>query len=218
MRFGQSLIGSSNTLIYTCPSSRTAILRDLSVCNTTANSRTYSLYFVKSGDSPADKSAVIKTKTITAQSSDLFRFNVPMVTGDKVYAIADSGAALALQASGTEYEGTLSPFTPTRLVQEVCTWSSTTVYTVPASTRAILKDILICNLGGTTPTFTIDFVKSGGAASDTTKLFDEYALTANQYLHFRTSAVLEAGDFIRIHANTTSAVSVNIHGAQWAVS
>lgn len=217
MRFGQSLIGSSATLIYTCPSDRVAILRDLAVCNTTGSSRTYNLYFVKTGESAADANTVVKTRTITAQATDNFRFNLPMVTGDKVYAVADVGSALALQASGTEYEGTLSPFTPKRLVQAVCTNSSVTVYTAPASTRAILKDLLVCNLGGTTPTFTIDLVKSGGSVSDTTKWFDEYALTANQYLHLRVSAVIEAGDTIRILASAGSVVSINIHGAEWAV-
>jgi hypothetical protein len=219
MRFGQSLIAATDTLIYTCPSSRTAILRDLSVCNTTGSSRTYSLNFVKSGESVANANTVIKTRTIAGQATDMFRFNLPMVTGDKVYAVADSGAALALQASGTEYEGTLSPFVPKRLVQAVCpNGSASTVYTVPANTRAIIKDLLICNLGAGTPKFSIDLVKSGGSISDTTKWYDEYSLTANQNLQLRVSAVIEANDTIRINSDATNGVSINIHGAEWAVS
>ena len=218
MRFGQAILGSSNTLIYTCPSSRTAILRDLAVCNNDSGARTYSLHFVKTGESVADANAVVKTRSIASKVTDAYRFNLPMVTGDKIYAVADVGALLSLQASGTEYEGTLAPFVPTRLVQAVCTGSSVTVYTVPASTRAIIKDLLICNLGGATPTFTIDLVPSGGSVSSTTKWYNAYALTANQHLHLRVSAVLEAGDTIRILASTTSAVAINIHGAEWAVS
>jgi hypothetical protein len=33
-----------------------------------------------------------------------------------------------------------------------------------------------------------------------------------------TRGVIEANDTIRIFASTTSAVSINIHGAEWAVS
>ncbi|MBK7082868.1 MAG: hypothetical protein IPH55_19730 [Betaproteobacteria bacterium] len=218
MRFGQAILGSSNTLIYTCPSSRAAILRDLAVCNNDSGSRTYSLHFVKTGESVADANAVVKTRSIASKVTDAYRFNLPMVTGDKIYAVADVGALLSLQASGTEYEGTLAPFVPTRLVQAVCTGSSVTVYTVPASTRAIIKDLLICNLGSGTPTFTIDLVPSGGSVSSTTKWYNAYALTANQHLHLRVSAVLEAGDTIRILASTTSAVAINVHGAEWTVS
>lgn len=218
MRFGQAILGSSNTLIYTCPSSRTAILRDLAVCNNDSGARTYSLHFVKTGESVADANAVVKTRSIASKVTDAYRFNLPMVTGDKIYAVADVGALLSLQASGTEYEGTLAPFVPTRLVQAVCTGSSVTVYTVPANTRAIIKDLLICNLTGATPTFTIDLVPSGGSVSSTTKWYNAYALTANQHLHLRVSAVLEAGDTIRILASTTSAVAINIHGAEWAVA
>ncbi|MBK6602381.1 MAG: hypothetical protein IPG28_12805 [Betaproteobacteria bacterium] len=121
MRFGQAILGSSNTLIYTCPSSRTAILRDLAVCNNDSGARTYSLHFVKTGESVADANAVVKTRSIASKVTDAYRFNLPMVTGDKIYAVADVGALLSLQASGTEYEGTLAPFVPTRLVQAVCT-------------------------------------------------------------------------------------------------
>ena len=221
MRFGQAILGSSNTLIYTCPSSRTAILRDLAVCNNDSGARTYSLHFVKTGESVADANAVVKTRSIASKVTDAYRFNLPMVTGDKIYAVADVGALLSLQASGTEYEGTLAPFVPTRLVQAVCTGSSVTVYTAPTAgsgTRAIIKDLLICNLTGGTPTFTIDLVPSGGSVSSTTKWYNAYALTANQHLHLRVSAVLEAGDTIRILASTTSAVAINVHGAEWAVA
>lgn len=218
LRFGQALVGNTATLIYTCPASRTAILRDLAVCNYSASSRTYSLNFVKSGESSSDANTVLKTRTIAAAATDLFRFNLPMVTGDKVYAVADAASALTLQASGTEYEGTLTPFVPTRLVQAVCTNSSVTVYTVPTGKRAIIKDMLAANLLNATHTFTIDIVKSGGSVGNDSKWFKEYSLTAYNYLHSRVSFVLEAGDTIRILADVGSAVAINLHGAEWTVS
>ena len=62
---------------------------------------------------------------------------------------ANSAAVQAFTAGQIDGAWVPEPYA-TRLVQAVCTGSSVTVYTVPASTRAIIKDLLICNLGGAT--------------------------------------------------------------------
>jgi hypothetical protein len=213
-----ALISNSSTLLLTATTARTTILRDLAVCNTGGSSYTYDLNFVKTGESVSNANTIVKTRTIASKTTDNYRFNLPMAAGDKVYATASIANVLALSASGTEYEGTLAPFVPKRIVQSEVPSTITTVYTVDTGKCAILKDLLICNLGSGTPNFTIDVVPYGGSVSAATKWYDTYALTANQSMQLRVSAVLEAGDTIRLTAGTSNAVSININGAEWTVS
>lgn len=219
-RLGQVIIGSSATTVCTGASSRTTILRDIFVCNTNASSRDYEIHLVKSGESASDANTIVKTKTLAGNTSDFWRFNVPMAAGDTLQMSASAVSSLAAYASGTEYEGTLTPFVPTRFVQTVVANTSTTYYTVPntPNRRAIIKDLLICNYTGSTPSFTLDYVPSGGSASDTTKIYKTLAMTAYQYIHVRVSTILHVGDTIRATSSASNQISLNIHGALWTES
>lgn len=221
-RFAQGLMVSTGSpagsAFYTGASDIIGVLRDLAICNYSANGRSYSVYFVPSGGSAANANCIMKDRAIAAGASDMFRFIAPLNTGDKLWLAADAGSALSVQASGTEYATSqLTQWTPTRLVQDVCPTSIATKYTVGAGKRAIIKDLLICNLGSGTPDFDIAVVKSGESLTNAAYWFKDYGLTANQSLQLRTSFVLEAGDTVRLNASSSNAVAITMNGVEWTI-
>jgi len=67
--------------------------------------------------------------------------------------------------------------TPAVLYRGAAATSSTTLYTVPASTTAIVTNILVTNTAGTAATFTISFdgtvvIPAASIAANSTALFD----------------------------------------------
>ena len=91
--------------------------------------------------------------------------------------------------------------TPTKLGQAAITAVATTLYTVPASTRTLLKDIDIVNTSGGALTVDVYLVPSGGAAATTNALFYGYSINANSNLQWTGLQVLNAGDTIQIKAS-----------------
>lgn len=103
--------------------------------------------------------------------------------------------------------------TPVKLAQAAVTASVVTVYTVPASTRTILKDIDICNTTAGALTINVYLVPSGGSPGTGNALFFGLAITANTTLQWSGVQVLNAGDTIRVQGSATG-LTVNISGGE----
>jgi len=91
--------------------------------------------------------------------------------------------------------------TPTKFGQAAITASTTTLYTVPASTRALLKDIDVVNTTGGAITVDIYLVPSAGSAATSNALFYAYSINGNTNLQWTGTQVLNAGDTIQIKAS-----------------
>ena len=91
---------------------------------------------------------------------------------------------------------------PNQLAASAVTTSTTTVYTVPASTRTIVKDINIT--AGSSITVTIYFVPSGGTAG-TGNIFLNVAPvnTGASYFHWVGTQILPTGTTIQVVASGT---------------
>ena len=89
---------------------------------------------------------------------------------------------------------------PNLLAQAAVTTSTTTIYTVPASTRTIIKDINIT--AGSSITVTIYFVPSGGTASTSNIFLNGVPVnTGTSYFHWVGTQVLPAGTTIQVVAS-----------------
>jgi len=97
---------------------------------------------------------------------------------------------------------------------QIASGSNTTLYTVPASTTAIVKDMQIVNTTGSSATITIWLDPDGTTADDTTALIKDWAVPANDFLHWSGFKVMEAGATIKATAGTASAITVTIDGAE----
>lgn len=93
--------------------------------------------------------------------------------------------------------------TPTKLGQAAITTGVTTLYTVPASTRTLLKEFSIANTTGADIPVRVFLVPSAGSAATTNAfLYDVPVPTANA-LQYNGVEILNAGDTIQIQATST---------------
>jgi len=86
------------------------------------------------------------------------------------------------------------------LARTAAATSSTTLYTVPASTTAVVTNIVVTNTAGTAATFTLTL--------DGVALFTTVALAANSTAMFDLKQVLAT---TKIIAGLASATTVNFH-------
>lgn len=85
-----------------------------------------------------------------------------------------------------------------------------TVYTVPANTQAVLRDIIICNESGSAATFTISIGTDGAGK----RLFKSSSLAANTTFQQTGNITLEAAEVIQAVASANSAIVLTISGLE----
>lgn len=102
-------------------------------------------------------------------------------------------------------------YTATKLVNlpNLTGTSETTLYTVPASTTAIVKQIVIANVTASANTVGVSLVATGATAGTINRIFFDQSVAAGAVIVLDLSQVLNTGDFIS--AKTTVAAAFNIH-------
>jgi len=104
--------------------------------------------------------------------------------------------------------------TPTKLGQGSIAASLTTRYTVPASTRTLVKDITVCNTSTTTAiSVSVYLVPSGGTAGATNILISNIQIPASGLFQWTGVQIMNAGDFIQDIASATGC-TINISGGE----
>ncbi len=99
---GILLTGTAATL-YTCTAPVTkTIVKEISLCNTTAIAYTFTLHVVQTGGSVEDKNAVFKSVTIQPNETKIFGLSTVLEVGDYISAFASTTSVIAIAASGVE--------------------------------------------------------------------------------------------------------------------
>lgn len=88
---------------------------------------------------------------------------------------------------------------------------TTTLYTVPASTKAIIKEIALCNTDSAARTVTM-YVGTGSAVANT--LLSAVSLAAGETKLITLSTVLNTGEFIKGGASSASVVACTVSGVE----
>lgn len=103
--------------------------------------------------------------------------------------------------------------TPVKLGQAAITTGVTTLYTVPASTRTLLKEFSIANTTGADIDVRVFLVPAAGTAgTGNAFLYDVPVPTANA-LQYNGVEVMNAGDTIQIQAASTG-LTITASGAE----
>lgn len=103
--------------------------------------------------------------------------------------------------------------TPAKLAQAAVTAGTTTIYTVPASTRTMIKEMDICNTTAGTLTLNLHLVPSGGSATTANALFYGASISANTTLQWSGVQVLNVGDTIRVQGSGLG-LTINVSGGE----
>lgn len=96
------------------------------------------------------------------------------------------------------------------------TGSAATYYTVPGSTRTIIKKLTLTNTDSVTRTVTIYLVPSGGSAAASNVILSAQGITAGETyeVFVAEGQTLAAGDTIQALASTTSVVNMQASGVE----
>jgi len=106
-----------------------------------------------------------------------------------------------------------STITPVKLGQAAITTGATTLYTTPASTRAMVKEIDVVNTTAGSATFDVYLVPLSGTAGTGNAMFYQQPLNANETLQWNGLQVMNAGETIQIKASTTG-LTITASGAE----
>ena len=101
--------------------------------------------------------------------------------------------------------------TPVKLGQAAITVATATLYTVPASTRAFVKNIDIANT--TTAAITVNVYIGAGAAAAGNTLIPSISIPANSTLSWEGVQILDATDTIQTDASATGC-TITASGAE----
>jgi hypothetical protein len=103
--------------------------------------------------------------------------------------------------------------TPTKLGQAAITVGVTTLYTVPASTRTLLKEFSIANTTAAAINVRVFLVPSAGAAGTDNAFLYDVAVPNNNALQYDGIQVMNAGDTIQIQA-ASAGLTITASGAE----
>lgn len=90
------------------------------------------------------------------------------------------------------------------------TTTPATVYTVPSSTTAVIREIIVCNETGTARTFTLSIGTDGAGK----RLFKDATVRAGETVQITGQTVLAAGEVIQAVASANSALTLTISGGE----
>lgn len=92
--------------------------------------------------------------------------------------------------------------------------SNATMYTVPASTEAIVSTITVTNVSGTEASFRIFVVEDGDSAATGNAIAYDATIAANSFTAFTLGLTLGAADAIVVRSGTGSAVTFQAYGSE----
>ena len=93
---------TTETTLYTVPSSTSAVVSTISICNQTGSSATYRIAVRPSADgSTAAKHWIVYGATVAASDSTMLTLGITMATGDKIQ-VYGSTANISFAAFGSE--------------------------------------------------------------------------------------------------------------------
>ncbi len=103
--------------------------------------------------------------------------------------------------------------TPTKLGQAAITVGVTTLYTVPAATRTLLKEFSIANTTGAAINARVFLVPAAGVAGTANAFLYDVAVPANNALQYNGVQVMNAGETIQIQAAAVG-LTITASGAE----
>lgn len=106
------------------------------------------------------------------------------------------------------------PVIAKQFFQQLGTTTTTTRYTVPALTTAILKSVDVFNNSTAAALIRIHVVTSGGSDSTTNALRYDLSVAAKTPHQWLGNVVLSAGDTIRIRSSVANATNFIANGVE----
>lgn len=108
----------------------------------------------------------------------------------------------------------MATYTHRQLAQAQPGTSAGTLYTVPAATSTVVKQIVIANTTATAATVSIRLVPSGGSPGVGNSVAEAVSVAANTSQTLDLTQTLPTGAFISALQGTASAITLTISGVE----
>ena len=95
-------------------------------------------------------------------------------------------------------------YRPAQVQGTASTGTYTTLYTVPASTEAIVSSIVICNTAGAAATYRIGITTTAGTPAASEWIVYDASVAANDSVFLTVGACLNAGKVVRVSSSATT--------------
>jgi len=105
-------------------------------------------------------------------------------------------------------------FQEKNLARQAVGTTAETLYTVPANTITIVKDIHVCNNSNADCYVSLWLVPNGDSPTDENVMFYQWNVPANDFVHWNGFQVLSAGDTIQALAETADQITIHVSGAE----
>lgn len=92
--------------------------------------------------------------------------------------------------------------------------TATDIYTVPASTEAIVSTVVICNRNSVANSFRLAVRPDGAVLADEHYIAFDTAVSGNDSTNLTLGLTLDAGDVITAYAGAASTISVSVFGSE----
>jgi len=93
--------------------------------------------------------------------------------------------------------------------------TETDLYTVPASTEAIISSLVVCNRASTSATYRVYVAANGVAAANNQYLVYDATINGNDTVALSLGITLDASDKVRVYASSAN-ISFNAFGTEVA--
>lgn len=94
-----ALSATLTTTLYTVPSSTTAIVKEIEVCNTESSALTYSLFV---GTSATVANCIADARSIAPGETQILTYSKVLVAADQIRGGASAANAVSINASGVQ--------------------------------------------------------------------------------------------------------------------
>lgn len=98
--------------------------------------------------------------------------------------------------------------------QAPTTTNNVDVYTVPATTEAIVSSILICNTTSTAATFRIFQRIDGNAAGTANAIAYDQSIPGNSTTSIESKITMNAADVLTVRSGTANALTFTVNGSE----
>lgn len=106
----------------------------------------------------------------------------------------------------------MAVYTGIRLAQVVLTTADATLYTVPASTSVIVKQIILTNTTATNATVSVSLVPSGGTAGVGNRIVEQITVPAFGVTILDINQIIPTGAFLAAKASAATTVTLTASG------
>ena len=93
---------TNNTLLYSPEKGKTAVIKSLHVCNTTANTPTFRIFHDYSGGVADQSTALYYDVSLAASETMVFEFDIPISRGGQVFVRSSANDEITFTAYGLE--------------------------------------------------------------------------------------------------------------------